>query len=66
MSSGLFKMLPISDSFTSHTYLMYMYKQDLSLNNFHGFICHKLKQTNIWLGRVTSLQGIESVYSKSL
>ena len=27
--------------FTNHIYLIYMYKQDLALNNLQWFICHK-------------------------
>ena len=29
--------------FTNHVYLIYMYKQDLALNNLPGLICHKRK-----------------------
>ena len=29
--------------FTNHAYLIYMYKQDLVLNNLKWWICHKNK-----------------------
>ena len=31
--------------FTNHIYLIYMYIQDLALNNLQGLICHKTQQT---------------------
>ena len=33
MSSGMFKMLPTNYSFTTHIYLIYIYKQDLAIDN---------------------------------
>ena len=29
--------------FTNHVYLIYMYKQDLALNNLQWLVCHKTK-----------------------
>ena len=33
--------------FTNHIYLMYMYKEDLALNNLQWLICHKTKPNQI-------------------
>ena len=33
--------------FTNYMYLIYMYKQDLTLNNLQGLICHKTKTNQI-------------------
>ena len=37
----LLKMLPTNYSFTNPIYLIYMYKEDLTLNNLQRLICHK-------------------------
>ena len=46
MSSGLFKMLPTNYSFRNHIYLIYLYEQDLTINNLQELICHKTHPTN--------------------
>ena len=46
MSPGLFKMLPTNYLFTNHIYLIYMYKQDLALNNLPRLVCHKTQPIN--------------------
>ena len=46
MSSGLFKMLPTNYLFTNHMFNIYMYKQDLALNNQQGLICYKALSIN--------------------
>ena len=33
--------------FTNHLYLIYMYKQNLALNNLKWLICHKTSQTKL-------------------
>ena len=43
MNSNLFEMLPTNYSLTNHIYLIYVYKEDLALNNLQGLICHKTK-----------------------
>ena len=40
MSLGSFKNI-IEKMFTNHIYLIYMYTEDLTLNNLLGLICHK-------------------------
>ena len=45
MSLSLFKNA-IANIFTNHMYLMYMYEQDLTLNNLQCLILHKTKPTN--------------------
>ena len=40
MSSGSFKNL-INKMFAKYIYLIYMYKEDLVLNNLQWLICHK-------------------------
>ena len=35
----------LQNVFTNHIYLIYMYEQELALNNLQGLICHKT-QTN--------------------
>ena len=40
------KMLPTDYLFANYTYLIYMYKQDLALNNLQELICHKTSLTN--------------------
>ena len=45
MSSGLFKMLASNYSYTNNIYIIYVYKQDLTLNNLQGLICHKTQLT---------------------
>ena len=40
-------MLPTKYSFIDHTYLIYMHKQNLALDNQEALICHKkVKSTN--------------------
>ena len=47
MSSGLFKNnVTIKYLFTNHTYLIYVYKQGLALNNQQGLICLKTQPIN--------------------
>ena len=46
MSTGLFKMLPSNYLLTNHKYLIYMYKNDLVLNNLQGLIRHKTQPPN--------------------
>ena len=31
----------------NHIYLIYMYKEDLALNNLQWLICHKTKQNHL-------------------
>ena len=40
------KLSPINYLFTNYVYLIYMYKQDLALNNIQGLICHKTQPTD--------------------
>ena len=40
------KLLPKNSSFINHIDLIYMYKQNLQLNNSQGLICSKTQQTN--------------------
>ena len=40
------KILSTNYSFTNHIYLMYLYKQDLALNNLQVSICHKTQLMN--------------------
>ena len=44
MSSGSFKNV-IQKMFTNDVYLIYMYKQDMALNNLQWLICHKTGPT---------------------
>ena len=46
MSFGLLKMFPTNYSFINHIYLIYMYKEDLTLNNFQRLIFYKTQPTN--------------------
>ena len=46
ISSGTLKMLSTND-FTNRIYLIYMYKQDLALNNLQWLICHKTQPNQI-------------------
>ena len=46
MSSDLCKILPTNYSFTNHIYLIYLYKQDLALNNYKSRYAKKFKQLN--------------------
>ena len=39
-SSGSLKIV-IDKMFTNHIYLIYMYKEDLTLNNLQWLMCHK-------------------------
>ena len=45
MSSGLFKNV-INKKCLQIMYLIYMYKEDLALNNLQRLICHKKNQPN--------------------
>ena len=36
----------ISKIFTNPIYSIYVYKEDLAVNNLQGFICHKTKPNN--------------------
>ena len=47
--SGLFKKCYQQNLFTNHTYLIYMYKQDLVLINLQWLICYKTKSNQIEL-----------------
>ena len=46
MSNVLFKMLTTNYSFRNHVYLIYVYKEDLVLNNQQGLIYHKIHLNN--------------------
>ena len=46
MSFGLLKMLATNYSFTHHLYVIFMYKQNLTLNNLQGMIWRKTQPTN--------------------
>ena len=46
MRSGLFKNV-INKMCFQIIYSIYMYKQDLALNNLQWFTCHKTKQNQI-------------------
>ena len=37
----------LQNEFTNHIYLIYMYKEDLALNNLQCLICHKAKSKHI-------------------
>ena len=41
MSLGLFKTCHLQNMFTTHIYLIYMYKEALGLNNLQVLICDK-------------------------
>ena len=44
--TGLFKILPANYQLTNHIYIyIYIYKQDLVLNNQRRLICHKIQPT---------------------
>ena len=38
--------MPENQTKPNHTYLLYMYKEDLALNNLQRLICHKPNQNN--------------------
>ena len=44
MSLGLFKNV---NMFINHIYLIFMYKEDLALNNLQWLICHKTQPNQI-------------------
>ena len=46
MSSDSFKNDVTDKLFTYKSYIIYMYKQDLVLNNPQELICHKTQTTN--------------------
>ena len=48
MSSILFKILSANYSLTNRIYLISKYKEDLTLNNLQGLICHQTKP-NIYI-----------------
>ena len=39
--------VPLNQTKINHIYLIYMYKEDLALNNLQWLICHKTKPNNI-------------------
>ena len=45
MSFRPLKILSTNSSFTIHIYLIYIYQQDLALNNLQGLIWHKAQLT---------------------
>ena len=49
MSTGLFKNIILQNVFTNPIYLIYMNKQDLTLNNQQWLICHKTQPNPIYL-----------------
>ena len=58
MISGLFKIFPTNYSFTNHNLIyIYIYKQDLALNNLYVLICYKTQSANQlkWLYTSTSM-----------
>ena len=44
---GLVQKCYQQNVFTNHIYLIYMYKEDLALNNLQWLICHKTQQNQI-------------------
>ena len=51
MSLGSFKNVIKQNVYINHVYLIYMYKQDLALNNQQVLICYKTKpnQTKLYI-----------------
>ena len=47
MNAGLFKMIPTNYSFINYVDLIYMYNEDLTLNNLQGLIYHKTQANQI-------------------
>ena len=47
MSFGLFKNIINKNQFTNHIYLIYPYKEDLTLNNLQRLICRKTKPRHV-------------------
>ena len=47
MSSGLFKKVYKKCVYKSYIFNIYMYKEDLALNNLQKLICHKTKPNQI-------------------
>ena len=39
--------MPLNPSKLNHIYLVYMYKEDLALNNLQWLICHKTQPNQI-------------------
>ena len=39
--------MPKNQPKPNHTYLIYMYKEDLALNNLQWLICHKIQLNQI-------------------
>ena len=48
--------MPENPNKPNHMYLMYMYREDLALNNLQWLICHKTKRNQ------TKLNPIYSIY----
>ena len=46
MSTGLFENNATHKQFVYKSYISYVYKQDLALNNLQWLICHKIQPTN--------------------
>ena len=47
MSTGSFKNVTENNSLTNHIHLIYMYDEDLALNNPQWLICHKTQSNQI-------------------
>ena len=41
--------MPLNPTQPNHIYSIFMYKEDLALNNLQWLICHKPNQTKIYL-----------------
>ena len=41
--------MPYNPTQLNHIYLIYMYKEDLALNNLQWLICHKTQLNHIYL-----------------
>ena len=41
--------MPSNQTKLNHMYLIYIYKEDLALNNLLGLICHKTKPNHMYL-----------------
>ena len=53
MSSGIFKKSYPQNVFTNHIYLIFVYEEDLALNDLQWFICHKTKQNKTKINILT-------------
>ena len=58
MISNLFKMFPITNSFTNHIYLIYVYKEYLALINLQGVVYHKTKPNQTTPKRLNSFSTV--------